>query len=816
MTTSLILPDWVGSVAQDGNGLLTHPLVDLSGHQANYGYVVEMDALKALLDKLATEAKPMAFDIETGYLGMPHPKRSLDVHNLDQMIVGFSITNGPDWARYIPLHHDNTDLNMDPNQVWPMVKELFESGVADLVAHSWQFEGRNLRTLDIKGDGPDIIPARVHDTQIQSYVIGQAPPFGNRWHTLKQLTGHWFNYEQREITDLFASYAPKDKNGNPKYTKADADCLRFNTLPLDYAVQQYTCDDVTWCWRLDQFQRRNITENRWYPTAGRMYALELEILDLLVEMAGFGISVDWDGLAKGLEDYHVFQANMEQTARRMLAELVNDDYAAAFNFNSPPQVSRLLFDTEHLGLRPTQFTDTGNPSTADASLEAIRKQHPIVDMILKLRQVAKMGQWFEKWNGYRTGYDDKVHAALNQTRVQSGRFASDNPNVQNITKKWWHTSVLRDWRRYPANEPADEEFMAWVEDNYAADNDYWTGNARSYLVASPGYRFLSFDYAAQEMRVLAGLSQEPYLIEAFARGLDIHRATAAMMFSTPLEQVTPSQRRRGKTMNFALIYGQGPRAMAAALGISVEEAKTLMDQYFAAFTNVRHWMDRTKIQAGRAGYVTSFYGRRSTLWELFSDNEAIRSRGERKKINIPVQGGGADISKLAMLAARRVLRRRGWWGEPVRILMNQHDSLIFEVRDDLDMAAVIRLLEPAVMLTGLPELQAFPPMEVDWEVGLTWGDISTFTPEKETDSGGSMQVRFADGGFSVELSDADGAQQFDDWDEMTVVARFGKLSALAELLGSDYLFKHGDIEPIEYKQRVERLMPVVQPQAKAA
>jgi hypothetical protein len=214
--------------------------------------------------------------------------------------------------------------------------------------------------------------------------------------------------------------------------------------------------------------------------------------------------------------------------------------------------------------------------------------------------------------------------------------------------------------------------------------------------------------------------------------------------------------------------------------------------------------------------VTSFYGRRSTLWELFSDNEAIRSRGERKKINIPVQGGGADISKLAMLAARRVLRRRGWWGEPVRILMNQHDSLIFEVRDDLDMAAVIRLLEPAVMLTGLPELQAFPPMEVDWEVGLTWGDISTFTPEKETDSGGSMQVRFADGGFSVELSDADGAQQFDDWDEMTVVARFGKLSALAELLGSDYLFKHGDIEPIEYKQRVERLMPVVQPQAKAA
>jgi hypothetical protein len=158
--------------------------------------------------------------------------------------------------------------------------------------------------------------------------------------------------------------------------------------------------------------------------------------------------------------------------------------------------------------------------------------------------------------------------------------------------------------------------------------------------------------------------------------------------------------------------------------------------------------------------------------------------------------------------------------------MNQHDSLVFEVRDDVDLAEVIAVLEPEVMLVDVPELAQFPPMVVDWEVGLTWGGTARFEqqePEDVTEAvpvqqGGAMQVRFTDGGFSVELSDADGVQQFgEEWTEMSVVARFGKLSALAELLGSDYLFKHGDLEKTEYKERVERLLPVIQPpQAQAA
>lgn len=837
MSAGLELPDWAtGEVTQDDNGLLTAPLVDLGDYAGNYGYVTQMDALKALLGKLGDEGKTIAFDIETGYIGMDREKASLDVHSLDQMIVGFSVTNSVDWARYIPLKHDDTDLNMDPNQVWPLVKELFESGAADIACHSYQFEGRNLRMLDLKGDGPDIFPTRVHDTQIQSYVIGQAPPFGQKWHGLKQLTNHWFNYDQMELPDLFRLYAPKDKKGKPKFTKHDSDCLRFNRLPLDYAVQQYVCDDVTWCLRLDQFQRPNIEQNLWFDTAHRMYQMELAILDLLIEMSHFGISVNWPGLAKGMEDYNVFIANMQKTARGMLAEVVNDDYAAAFNFRSNPQVGKLLFGSEYLGLTPTSFTDGGNPSTAEDSLEAIRKQHPVVDMILKLRQVEKMGQWFDQWNGYRTTHDDKVHPALNQTRVQSGRFASDNPNVQNITKKWWYTSVPRDWSRYPANEPADEEFEAWVEENYAADSDYWTGNARSFLVASPGYRLLSFDYAQQELRVLAGLSKEPYLIEAFAQGVDIHKATAALMFSTPIDEVTKAQRQRGKTINFALIYGQGPTAMASALGISVAEAKALMAQYFAAFTNVSSWINSTKIQAGKTGYVTSFYGRRSTIWELFSDSEAVRSKAERKMVNLPVQGGGADISKLAMLKSRKALRDRGWWGDKVRMLMNQHDSLVYEVRDDMDLDEVIAVLEPEVMLLDVPELKQFPPMEVDWEVGLTWGGVSKFKKQVEEDGvgqsveslptvtqtttpGGAMIVRFTEGSFSVELSEDDGVTQFgeDAWENMSVIQRFGKLSALTELLGSDYLYKHGKLEQPEYQTRVQRLLPVIKPvEAEAA
>lgn len=671
-------------------------IADLSGYSGNYARITSLDSFNRLVDRLYNSDKTISFDVETGYTGPDVAKLSLDVYHPLQFIVGFAFTNDVRWARYVPLLHDYGN-NLDPEKVWTIIKPLLEDKT--IVCHNVSFEAKNLAALERKGHGPAIHLKweNFHDTMLQSYVLSET-----RFHGLKGLTKEHYNYSQREIDSLFDKLTEKKKSA-----------LRFNPLDIENPdVTNYVCDDVTWTLRLDNDQRPRAEAER-----GMIYKMEREIAGILIDMAETGISVDWEGIHEGVSHFGNFYQLMENDTRKKFEAQVGRDLTG-LNFRSTQQMQKLLFDHEDgLGLRPAQKTKKGAPSTSDVSLEAIRQQNPAVDQLLRYRGAKKMGEWFLDWNTRQTAYDHKLHPNFKQTTVQSGRFACDAPNVQNITKKWWFTVFERNFDTFPRNAQGDKDFEEHVKAHGKHGTDYWTGNARDYLIASPGYTLLSFDYSQQELRVLAGLAQEPYLQEAFKEGKDIHKATASLMFNVPLEEVTSEQRQRAKTINFGLIYQQGAKALGDSLGITKEEAQSLFDRYFSAFSKVDQWFAKTKREGKEKEYVESFFGRKSTLWDYRSEYDSIRSKGDRMAVNVPVQGGGADITKLAMIRTKRMLVNQGWWGTQVRLLMNQHDSLVFEVSNELDLVEVKNLITPMVSFP----VKGFPNFKIDWEAGLRWG-----------------------------------------------------------------------------------------------
>lgn len=672
-------------------------LQDLSEYVGNYGRISSMDALKRLIDMLYSQNKTISFDIETGYQGPDKKGAALDAYSPDQFVVGFAITNDVRWARYVPVLHD-FGSNLPPEEVWSLMKPLLEDKI--VTCHNIGFEARNMNALERKGHGPniDLFKTGFHDTMLQSYTLSET-----QYHGLKPLTLERFNYHQSPIDSLFEKITDKQKS-----------CIRFNPLLItDPKITNYVCDDVTWTLRHDQYQRPKVESERAF-----IYKLELEIVQILVEMANVGVSVDWEGMSSGQAEFDSFYQQMELKTKSMFEASVGRDLTT-LNFNSPVQMATLLFDSdEGLGLEATQKTKkSGNPSTSEKSIEALRNQHPAIDQLLKYRQTKKMGEFFGIWNKYKNSYDLKVHPGFKQTTVQSGRFACAEPNVQNVRKDWWFTCADRDFNEFPETKEGEKAFRSHVIETGTNGVDYWNGNARDFLVASPGYTLLSFDYSQQELRVLAGLAKEPYLQEAFAAKKDIHKATASLMFNVPLDEVTDEQRQRAKTINFGLIYQQGAKALGDSLGITTEEAQSLFDKYFSAFSKVDQWFAKVKREGKAKGYVESFFGRKSTIWELQSQYKAVQSKADRMFVNVPVQGGGADITKIAMVRSKRALQKKGWWMTKVRLLMNQHDSLVYEVSDDLDLQEVRSIIAPEVSFP----VPGFPEFAIDWEYGKKWG-----------------------------------------------------------------------------------------------
>jgi DNA polymerase-1 len=325
-------------------------------------------------------------------------------------------------------------------------------------------------------------------------------------------------------------------------------------------------------------------------------------------------------------------------------------------------------------------TSTGAPSTDASVLEKLAESHPIVQHLLNYRELEKLR------STYVDGYlplittDGRIHTRFNQMAATTGRLSSDTPNLQNI----------------PVRSDTGK-------------------TVRRAFVPRDGWTFLVADYSQIELRVLAHMSHDPGLVEAFATEADIHTATASRVFSVPLDQVTTEMRRRAKTINFGLLYGMEAFGLADRLGITREEARHHIDEYFAQFPDVKAFMDGVVTQARNQGYTTTLFGRRRYLPELKSDNFRIRQMGERMALNAPVQGTAADIIKRAMIDLDAELSRRELASS---MLLQIHDELILESpAEELEAATelVTRVMEDVVELAV--------PLRVDVSTGPNLAEL---------------------------------------------------------------------------------------------
>lgn len=628
----------------------------------NYGAIADLTALDKLVQKLSASDTPLGFDIETGYDGPDRAKASLFPHT-GAYIVGFSITDSPSWARYIPLAHQFA-ANLPADEVWKRMRPLLES--PRIVCHNAKFEKRHLRRVGIE-------LGIIGDTMLESYCLSE-------WQSnaLKELVLAVFNHKMTRIEELF-----------PGLPQSRRDNIRFNQLDLTPDVVAYACEDAAWTLALhEKLEPRVLAQRK------SIYTLEMGIMEILCDMEDAGVAVDWEGMARARAKAEPFLAKMEAEVKAELGAKAGRSLVA-MNLGSAKQMRELLY--EEMGLSTTRTTKAGELSTDGVAMAKLAKDIPEIRKLLQLREVENLAKRMDLWleadkkKGPVKGLDGRVHAGYGQTVVGTGRFAANDPPIQQCPK---------DWR--------------WELTN----GDVFEGNFRDFIIAAPGHYLLGFDYSQIELRVMAGLSQEPALMDAFNNDKDVHTITAAMMLGKRPEDVDlKTERHIGKTMNFALLYGMGAQSLGERLAISRERANELYASYFSGFPSITSWMEKMKREGKVRGYTESRFGRRYTVWELKSSNKAIYAKGERVLVNAPVQGGAADYMKVAMSRCAKVLKANGWWGSKVKMVMNQHDALTFEVSNDLAPSEVMALLRPAVEFA----VPGFPKIVSEWEMGQRWG-----------------------------------------------------------------------------------------------
>lgn len=396
--------------------------------------------------------------------------------------------------------------------------------------------------------------------------------------------------------------------------------------------------------------------------------IEMPLAEVLSAMEIEGIELDSDGV----------KAFGERLGGD-IAALEGEIYGLAgreFNIGSPKQLGVVLFDD--LGLPSGKKTKTGYSTNADV-LEFLMDKHPIIAKIQEYRSLSKLKSTYTDGLLAVVGEDGRIHSTFRQTETRTGRISSVEPNIQNIPVR---TEIGRNMRRF--------------------------------FVAKQGYKLVDADYSQIELRVLAAISGDEHMQEAFKNNLDIHTATASKVFNQPPEWVTPELRSRAKAVNFGIVYGIGSFSLSKDINVSVKEADGYIKEYFANYPKIKEYMDKTVMEASKNGWVSTAFGRRRFIPELLSSNKIVQANGKRIAMNTPIQGTAADIIKLAMI---RVYRRLAKSGLDARLILQVHDELIVEARaDQAEQAAVILKEE----MEGAAKLAV--PLVADVRIGATWYD----------------------------------------------------------------------------------------------
>jgi DNA polymerase-1 len=450
------------------------------------------------------------------------------------------------------------------------------------------------------------------------------------------------------------------------------DQLTMERVPVAQAAP-YACADVDMTHRLADVLKPELEEKGlWSLFVG----VEMPLIPVLTAMEMAGIRLDV-----------TFLGEMSERLTGRLGELetrIQEMVGYAFNVNSTQQLSDALFKTLGLPTQGIRRTKSGHYSTAAGVLERLRDQHPAIDLILEYRELAKLkSTYVDALPQMVNPHTGRVHTSYNQTGTVTGRISSSDPNLQNIPIR---TELGRRVRRA--------------------------------FVAEPGWQLIGADYSQVELRVMAHISGDKGLLEAFARGEDIHATTAAAIMNVPLADVTSDMRRVAKAVNFGLSYGQTAYGLANATGLTQAEAEDFIKAYFERFPKVREYIDLTKASATRRGYVETLMGRRRYFPELLPGSKAphnTRQAAERMAINAPIQGTAADIIKVAMIHLHQALRERGL---RTRMILQVHDELVVEApSEEID---DIKPLIRQVMENAF-ELKA--PLKIDLKAGQNWEEM---------------------------------------------------------------------------------------------
>ena len=479
---------------------------------------------------------------------------------------------------------------------------------------------------------------------------------------LKTLVAHALDVQMTEIDELLGK-------GKDQKTMSQID--------IEEAAP-YAAADASMTWRLVQPLRDKLNDegvNTLY------HKLELPLIPIISQMQRKGVSLDVD-----------FLRAMSDQQRESLSELQAQIFelgGGKFNINSPKQLNEVLFGRLGLPTEGLNRTKLGF-STDTNTLQKLRREHEIIELIEGFRELSKLKSTYvdalPTLVNPRTG---RLHTSYNQTGAATGRFSSSNPNLQNIPNR---TEMGRQVRRA--------------------------------FVAPPGYGFLAVDYNQIELRVMAHISEDATLIEAFQDGLDIHRATAAAVFGIGLAEVSDEQRDFAKRVNFGLCYGQGAYGLASQTGLTRSEAQSFIDAYFAEMPGVKRYIDETRARVWEHGYTETLYGRRRSYPQIKAGR---RTRGagneERAAINMPIQGTAADILKQSMIDLDSRLREAGC---DAAMILQVHDELVLEVRED-ELAAVGPLVVET-MEAALPDGKSLRvPLKAKASWGGNWRDMHELT-----------------------------------------------------------------------------------------
>lgn len=460
--------------------------------------------------------------------------------------------------------------------------------------------------------------------------------------------------------------------------------LKYKTVPIEELIgargknqgnmrdvnieiaSKYACEDADITLRLKHLLEKEIEENN---LSKLFHEIECPLIYVLADMEWIGARLDLDALRQLSIDFTEELSGLEEE----LIEMAGMEY----NVNSPKQTGEVLFDHMKISEKAKK-TKTGQYSTSEGELEKLRNKHPIIDKILEYRGVKKLlSTYIDAFPLLINPRSNKIHTSFNQTVAATGRLSSTNPNLQNIP--------IRDER----------------------------GRAmRKVFIPDDGCTFLSADYSQIELRIMAHLSNDEHMTEAFRNDLDIHTATAAKIYKVPLDEATSDMRNKAKTANFGIIYGISVFGLSERLSIPRDEAKGLIEGYFESYPDVEKYMETSKEKARENGYVETLLGRKRFLPDINSRNGIVRGYAERNAINAPIQGSAADIIKVAMI---RIFRRFEEEKLKSKMILQVHDELNFNVpMDELEVAKkiVVEEMENAYKLSV--------PLKTDCEWGKNW------------------------------------------------------------------------------------------------